>query len=51
MYLGGKLQKKKIIGNNCCTISSVDYLNAVVKNVEEYTKKTKFRLPTKQERL
>lgn len=33
--LGAKVQKKSINGKPCQTISSVDYINAAIKNIED----------------
>ena len=45
MYLDGKLQSKKINVINCWTMSCIEYLSVVVKNVEVYVRKTKFHVP------
>ena len=34
-YLGAKLRRKPLNGHKCWNISSVDYVNATVKNVEQ----------------
>ena len=46
-YLGARLQKKSINGKSCWTMTSVDYINAAVKNIKEATKATRWKLPTK----
>jgi hypothetical protein len=46
-YLGAKLQNKQINGTKCWTMSSVDYINAAVTNVEEKLAKTNKKLPLK----
>ena len=45
-YLGAKLQEKAINSVKCWTITSLDYVKAAVKNVEEAIKRTRRRLPT-----
>ena len=35
MYLGARMAHKNINGHDCWSMSSVDYINAAVKNVEE----------------
>ena len=45
-YLGAKLQEKPINGMKCWTITSLDYVKAAVKNVEEALKTSGRRLPT-----
>ena len=47
MYLGGRLCKKNLNGINCWTISSIEYLSSVIKNVEEYIKDSKYQFPKK----
>ena len=39
VYLGARLQGKTINGTKCWTMTSVDYINAAVSNVEEKLKK------------
>eukprot|EP00978_Attheya_sp_CCMP212_P004831 scaffold10628_cov48-Attheya_sp.AAC.2 len=34
-YLGARLQEKEINGRMCWTMTSVDYVNATIKNVEK----------------
>jgi hypothetical protein len=46
-YLGARLQKKNINGWDCWTITSQDYVNAAVANVEKAIEGTKWKLPTK----
>ena len=46
-YLVARLQKKIINGMSCWTMSSVDYVNAAVTNVEEKLKKEGKSLPLK----
>jgi hypothetical protein len=46
-YLGARLQKKKINGIDCWSISSVDYVKAAIDNVEEGLRKKRWKLPTK----
>lgn len=47
MYLGAKLQQKELNGINCWTITSVDYINAAIKTIEEGNKNKKWKLPPK----
>lgn len=46
-YLGAKLQKKHINGTWCWTISSIDYLLAAIKTVQNSLKSKHRKLPTK----
>ena len=46
-YLGARLQKIYIKGKSCWTMSSVDYVNAAVTNIEENLKKERKSLPLK----
>jgi hypothetical protein len=46
-YLGAKLQKKTINGVMCWSITSMDYIIAVVKNVELGIKDTRWKLYSK----
>jgi hypothetical protein len=46
-YLGARLQKKKINGIDCWSISSVNYVKAAIDNVEEGLRKKRWKLPTK----
>lgn len=46
-YLGARLQYKEINGAKCWTMSSVDYVNAAVKNIEEKLAKDNKKLPLK----
>ena len=45
-YLGAKLQEKPINGTKCWTMTSQDYVKAAIKNVEEATKNTHWKLPS-----
>jgi hypothetical protein len=45
-YLGARLQKKKINGYDCWTITSVDYVNAVVTSVEKTIEGTQWKMPS-----
>ena len=38
MYLGAKLQLKELNGTQCWTMTSVEYIHAVVKTIEEALK-------------
>jgi hypothetical protein len=46
-YLGAKLLRKKLNGIECWTMSSVDYVNAAVKTIQDRIKDTKWMLPSK----
>lgn len=46
-YLGAKVALKAINGIKCWTITSVDYINATVKTIEERIKNTKWLIPSK----
>ena len=46
-YLGARLQEKSINGRKCWTMTSVDYINAAVKNVKEALTKKRWNLPSK----
>ena len=46
-YLGARLQKKSINGRVCWTMSSVDYINAAVKDVKEAIVKKRWKFPVK----
>jgi hypothetical protein len=46
-YLGARIQKKSIDRRSMWAMSSVDYIRAAVKNVEEQIKGTRWRLPLK----
>eukprot|EP00978_Attheya_sp_CCMP212_P037839 scaffold182004_cov41-Attheya_sp.AAC.1 len=46
-YLGARLQEKEINGCMCWTMTSVDYANATIKNVEKTVEGTRWKLPTK----
>eukprot|EP00978_Attheya_sp_CCMP212_P034976 scaffold149828_cov60-Attheya_sp.AAC.1 len=46
-YLGARLQEKEINGRMCWTMTSVDYVNATIKNVEKTVEGTRWKLPTK----
>jgi hypothetical protein len=46
-YLGARLQKKKINGIECWSITSVDYVKAGVENVEEAIKDKRWKLPNR----
>ena len=45
-YLRAKLQQKEVNGIACWTVTSLDYVKAAIKNVEEVIKCTRRRLPT-----
>ena len=45
-YLGARLEKKSINGFDCWTVSSVDYVNAAIKTIEEKLTSNQ-RLPSK----
>ena len=45
MYLGAKLQCKNINGHDSWTISSVDYINAAVKTIEESIRDKRWKMP------
>ena len=47
MYLGARLAKKSINNYECWSVSSVDYINAAIKNVEEKLAKEGKQLPSK----
>jgi hypothetical protein len=44
-YLGARLQKKRINGIDCWTITSVDYIDAAVTNVEKTIEGTQWKMP------
>lgn len=46
-YLGARLKLKSIEGRDCWTLTSVDYVNAAVKNVEEALKHKQWKFPSK----
>ena len=46
-YLGARLQQKSINGKSCWTMTSVDYINAAVKNIEKATKDSKWKIPSR----
>ena len=46
-YLGARLQENSINGRVCWTMSSVDYINAAVKNIKEAIVKKSLKLPIK----
>eukprot|EP00978_Attheya_sp_CCMP212_P000550 scaffold1076_cov32-Attheya_sp.AAC.2 len=46
-YLGVRLQEKEINGRMCWTMTSVDYVDATIKNVEKTVEGTRWKLPTK----
>ena len=45
IYLGGRLARNELNTNQLWTISSVDYMKSVVKNLEERLKKQGTKLP------
>ena len=45
-FTSAKLQRKEIDGIACWTVTSLDYVKAAIKNVEEVIKRTRQRLPT-----
>ena len=47
VYLGGKLAKKTLNGKDVWTMSSVDYVKAIVKNLEDRLQKEGQKLPTR----
>ena len=46
-YLGAKLEKKSINGRDVWTMTSVEYIKAAIKNVEETIKDKKWKLPSR----
>eukprot|EP00978_Attheya_sp_CCMP212_P022390 scaffold66783_cov32-Attheya_sp.AAC.1 len=46
-YLGARLKEKEINGRKCWTMTSVDYVNATIKNVEKTVEGTRWKLPAK----
>ena len=46
-YLGAKLKEKPINGKKCWTMTSVDYINAALKNINATLKDKRWKLPTK----
>ena len=49
IYLGARLEKKKINDRECWTMSSKDYVKAILDNLLERLEKLNMRLPTKVE--
>ena len=49
IYLGGRLAKKSLNGKYIWTISSVDYVKGIIKNVEVRMVKEGIRLPRRAE--
>jgi len=47
IYLGARLQKRPVGNKFCWTMTSVDYINAGIKNLEEVLKKRRWRMPKK----
>lgn len=47
IYLGARLEPRKINDHECWTMTSVDYVKAAVANVEEKLAKTGKKLPSK----
>ena len=47
IYLGARLQKRSVGNKSCWTMTSVDYINAGVKNLEEVLKNKRWRMPKK----
>ena len=47
VYLGGRLVKKNLNGREVWTMSSIDYVKAIVKNLEERLGKTNRKLPSR----
>ena len=47
MYLGARLKKRRLGDYECWTMSSYDYLQAAIKNIEEKLHKSGGKLPTK----
>ena len=45
MYLGGRLAKKSLNRKDIWTISNVDYMNAIINNIELIMVKEETRLP------
>jgi len=46
-YLGARLNEKSINGRKCWTMTSVDYFNAAIKNIEATLKHNRWKLPKK----
>ena len=49
IYLGGRLAKKSLNGKDIWTMSSVDYVKVIIKNVEVRMVKEGIRLPRRAE--
>ena len=49
IYLGGRLAKKSLNGKDIWTVSSVDYVKGIIKNVEVRMVKEGMRLPRRAE--
>ena len=47
MYLGAKLQLKELNNENCWSITSVEYINAAVKTIEEAIRNKRWQVPAK----
>ena len=47
IYLGGKLENKNINGLDVCTLTSRDYINAIVEQLEEQLTKMGTKLTAK----
>ena len=47
IYLGGRLAKKRLNGRDVWTMSSVDYVKAIIKNLEERLRKEGRKLPSR----
>ena len=46
-YIGAILENKSLGGTEICTITSSDYVNAAVINMEETIKDTRWKIPTR----
>ena len=49
VYLGGSLTKRSLNGQEISTISSVDYVKAVINNIKVRLKKEGMKLPARSE--
>ena len=47
-YLGARVRTRTVEGHTMWTISSIDYVKAAVKNVEEAIKEKQWKLPTRE---
>lgn len=46
-YLGANLAEKEINGTKCWTMTSADYVNAAIKNIEDANKDGRWKMPSK----